>query len=194
MLEHLNLSHNTFDGHIRQQLDHMVNVEAIDLSHNKLLGEIPKSWEKLRHIKVLDLSFNLLEGEIPSGGKFANLSAESFLGNNALCGAPKFQSNAARVIAACTLGGSALSVIVCTFIGISCYRKRILLKHPDDIEILRGITLPVILQRKLLHATSNFSNANFLGNGSFGSVYKGILADGMTVAVKVLNLSFEGAS
>uniref|UniRef100_A0A5K0Y6E8 Protein kinase domain-containing protein n=1 Tax=Nymphaea colorata TaxID=210225 RepID=A0A5K0Y6E8_9MAGN len=188
MLGHLNLSHNTFDGHIPQQLDHMVNVEPIDLSHNKLSGETPKSWEKHRHIKVLDLSFNLLEGEIPSGGKFANLSAESFLGIYALYGAPKFhvplcldkterqsKSIAARVIGVCTLGGSALLVIICTFTGISCYRKRRLLKHPDDIEILRGITLPVS-QRELLHATSNFSNANFPGNGSFGSVYKGILA------------------
>nr|VVW83286.1 unnamed protein product [Nymphaea colorata] len=207
MLEYLNLSQNTFDGRIPEQFDHMLNLGTIDLSHNKLSGEIPKSLEKLQYIQVLDLSFNLLEGEIPSGGKFANLSAESFLGNYALCGAPKFQvplcihkterqsnSNVDKVIVACTIEGSALLVIVCTFIGISCYRKKRFLKHPDDIERLWGITLPVISHRELVHATSNFSNANFLGNGSFGSVYKGILADGTTVAVKVLNLLFEGAS
>ncbi|KAF3774039.1 putative LRR receptor-like serine/threonine-protein kinase [Nymphaea thermarum] len=156
MLGYLNLSHNTFDGHIPQQLDHMVNIEFLDLSHNKLSGEIPKSLEKLQHIQALELSFNLLEGEIPSGGKFANLSAESLLGNYALCGPPKFhvplcldktkrqsKSNVARVIAACAIGGSALLVIFCTLIGISCYRKRGLSKRPDDIERLRGITLPV---------------------------------------------------
>ncbi|KAF3777804.1 putative LRR receptor-like serine/threonine-protein kinase [Nymphaea thermarum] len=147
MLEYLNLSRNTFDSHIPEELDQMLNLDTIDLSQNKLSGEIPKSLEKLQHIQVLDLSFNLLEGEIPSGGKFANLSAESFLGNYALCGAPKFhvplcldkterqsKSNAARVIAACSIGCSALLVIVCTLIGISRNRKRALLKRPDDIE------------------------------------------------------------
>uniref|UniRef100_A0A5K1C6Y4 Protein kinase domain-containing protein n=1 Tax=Nymphaea colorata TaxID=210225 RepID=A0A5K1C6Y4_9MAGN len=207
MLEYLNLSRNTFDGHIPEQLDHMLNLDTIDLSHNKLSVEIPKSLEKLQHIQVLDLSFNLLEGEIPTGGMFANLSAESFLGNYALCGARKFhvplcldkterqsESNAARVITTCTIGGSALVVFVCTLNGISCCRKRGLLKRPYDIERLRKITLPVISYRELLHATNNFSDANVLGSGSFGSVYKGILADGTTVAVNVLNLSFEEAS
>ncbi|XP_031474631.2 LRR receptor-like serine/threonine-protein kinase EFR [Nymphaea colorata] len=207
MLEYLNLSQNTFDGHIPEQLDHMLNLVTVDLSHNKLSGEIPKSLEKLQHIQVLDLSFNLLEGEIPSGGKFANLSAESFLGNYALCGAPKFhvslrldkterqsKSNAAIVFDVFAFGGYAFFVIVCTLCVISCCRKTGLSKCPDDIEKLRGITLPVISYKELLHATSNFSDANLLGSGSFGSVYKAILADGATVAVKVLNLSFEGAS
>nr|VVW84445.1 unnamed protein product [Nymphaea colorata] len=156
MIEHLNLSHNTFDGHI-PELDHMVDIEAIDLSHNKVSSEIPKSLEKLQHIQVLDLTFNRLKGGIPNGGKFSNLSAKSFLGNYALCGAPKFhvplcldktkrqsKSNEARVIAACAIGGSALLVIVCTLIGISCYRTRGLSKRPDDTERLRAITLPVM--------------------------------------------------
>uniref|UniRef100_A0A5K1CFU4 Leucine-rich repeat-containing N-terminal plant-type domain-containing protein n=1 Tax=Nymphaea colorata TaxID=210225 RepID=A0A5K1CFU4_9MAGN len=89
MLEYLNLSRNTFDGYISKQLDHMLNLDTIDVSHNKLSGEIPKSLEKLQHIQVIDLSFNQFEGEVPCGGKFANLSAESFLGNYALCEAPK---------------------------------------------------------------------------------------------------------
>ena len=47
----------------------------------------------------------------------------------------------------------------------------------------------------LLKATDEFSSANLIGVGSFGSVYKGILGEkGSIVAVKVLNLQRRGAS
>ncbi|KAL9459537.1 hypothetical protein AB3S75_002854 [Citrus x aurantiifolia] len=44
-------------------------------------------------------------------------------------------------------------------------------------------------------ATSEFASSNMIGQGSFGSVYKGILGeDKMIVAVKVINLKQKGAS
>lgn len=33
-------------------------------------------------------------------------------------------------------------------------------------------------------ATKNFSDKNFIGEGKFGEVYKGLLHDGMLVAIK----------
>lgn len=42
---------------------------------------------------------------------------------------------------------------------------------------------------ELVKATNGFSNENLLGEGGFGSVYKGCLADGKEVAVKQLNIS-----
>ncbi|MFQ6640314.1 hypothetical protein Gotur_016048 [Gossypium turneri] len=46
---------------------------------------------------------------------------------------------------------------------------------------------------QLSKATSGFDDNNFLGSGSCGSVYKGILAEGTEVAVKVFNLDLDEA-
>ncbi|KAB1226288.1 hypothetical protein CJ030_MR1G001724 [Morella rubra] len=50
--------------------------------------------------------------------------------------------------------------------------------------------------QSLLKATNGFSSTNLIGEGSFGSVYRGILHDhgALLVAVKVINLSHHGAS
>ena len=45
---------------------------------------------------------------------------------------------------------------------------------------------------ELEQATNGFSESNFVGKGSFGSVYKGTLLDGTSIAVKVFNLNIEG--
>lgn len=45
----------------------------------------------------------------------------------------------------------------------------------------------------LLKATNGSSPTNWIGIGNFGSVYKGILENGMVVVVKVLNLTRRDA-
>ncbi|XP_071927420.1 probable LRR receptor-like serine/threonine-protein kinase At3g47570 [Coffea arabica] len=45
----------------------------------------------------------------------------------------------------------------------------------------------------LLHSTDNYNESNLPGEGSYCSVYKGILSDGTVVAIKVFNLLVEGS-
>ncbi|KAH9717373.1 hypothetical protein KPL71_021787 [Citrus sinensis] len=54
---------------------------------------------------------------------------------------------------------------------------------------------PMVSYAQLSKATNNFSRSNLIGQGSFGSVYKGIFYENeMIVAVKVINLKQKGAS
>ncbi|XP_050369034.1 probable LRR receptor-like serine/threonine-protein kinase At3g47570 [Argentina anserina] len=72
---------------------------------------------------------------------------------------------------------------------------------PSSIGGLQSLTdfyLPKLLWRKvsnqeLLSATNGFTESTLLGSGSFGSIYRGTLSDGMEVAIKVFNLELEGA-
>lgn len=52
-----------------------------------------------------------------------------------------------------------------------------------------GNSNPLFTYQELLEATNEFSEHNLLGEGGFGSVYKGCLADGRDVAVKKLNIN-----
>ncbi|KAK4588078.1 hypothetical protein RGQ29_019174 [Quercus rubra] len=51
----------------------------------------------------------------------------------------------------------------------------------------RDSNFPVFDLKNIIAATDNFSVANLLGKGGFGSVYKGLLQNGMEIAVKRLS-------
>ncbi|XP_020538911.1 probable LRR receptor-like serine/threonine-protein kinase At1g53440 isoform X2 [Jatropha curcas] len=61
-------------------------------------------------------------------------------------------------------------------------------KEPVDKE-LRGLDLQTgyFTLRQIKHATNNFDAANKIGEGGFGPVYKGVLSDGVVIAVKQLS-------
>ncbi|KAK1552389.1 hypothetical protein Q3G72_015813 [Acer saccharum] len=90
-LSNFSIAHNKLEGRIPESFGNVINLEILNLSSNNLSGAIPKSLEKLRYLKYFNVSFNRLDGEIPTGGAFANFSAESFIGNGQLCGAPRLQ-------------------------------------------------------------------------------------------------------
>ncbi|KAL0320589.1 UNVERIFIED_CONTAM: putative LRR receptor-like serine/threonine-protein kinase [Sesamum radiatum] len=61
-------------------------------------------------------------------------------------------------------------------------------KAGEDNE-LRGLDLQTgyFTLRQIKAATNNFNNANKIGEGGFGPVYKGVLSDGTVIAVKQLS-------
>ncbi|KAG8365051.1 hypothetical protein BUALT_Bualt18G0062800 [Buddleja alternifolia] len=203
-LAYLSLAHNTLEGSIPASVGSMISLATLDLSYNNLSGSIPKSLERLQLLDYFNISFNVLEGEIPSGGPFRNFTAESFKGNEALCGSPKFhvspcntiskhiskKKRLSRALLVLSVVVSSIVVIISLAFIFSRYRRK------DRFASGNGIVEPNAPERisyyELLQATEQFSERNLLGTGGFGSVYKGIMRDGRVLAVKVFSLQLHG--
>ncbi|KAK9178291.1 hypothetical protein WN943_027481 [Citrus x changshan-huyou] len=164
-LQIMDLAYNRLEGQIPESFGDLTSLEVMNLSNNKISGSIPKSMEKLFYLRDLNLSFNELEGEIPSGGIFANFTAESFMGNELLCGLPNLQ------------------VQPCKLIG--CGKRSTVLSN--DSVLSSQATLRRFSYLELLQATYNFAENNVIGIGGFGSVYRARLEDGMKIAKKVFH-------
>ncbi|KAL5983358.1 hypothetical protein ACLOJK_017442 [Asimina triloba] len=91
------------------------------------------------------------------------------------------------LIVGIVVGVSALCITsIFAFIMWRLRRRRI----DEDEEFLSLTAKPnTFSYSELRNATDDFSPANKLGEGGFGSVYKGILSDGKVVAVKLLSVA-----
>ncbi|KAL2538894.1 putative LRR receptor-like serine/threonine-protein kinase [Forsythia ovata] len=198
----VSFAHNKFQGSIPESLGDMRSLESLDLSYNNFSGLIPKSLETLNYLQYFDVSHNRLEGEIPVGGRFANFSAQSFVQNYALCSETRQQfqhcgktverSKSKNMVALMKyILPPIIAVILATSITLLMIRRRKSHRQLPKSENALGLACRWISYQELREATNAFSETNILGSGSFGSVYKGTLSDGLDVAAKIFNLQSE---
>ncbi|XP_010549447.1 PREDICTED: probable LRR receptor-like serine/threonine-protein kinase At1g29720 [Tarenaya hassleriana] len=123
---------------------------------------------------------------IPNRGNYGPLiSAISFChSSEPRCGAEKAKrDHSPQIIGA---AGAFLCVI---FLAFGIYtRRRCVHQNTREIDLRAQVLQTVCFTwRQLQAATSNFDESNKLGEGGFGSVFKGELADGTIIAVKQLS-------
>ncbi|KAM0996247.1 hypothetical protein EV1_006331 [Malus domestica] len=208
-LEVLHLQGNFFNGSIPLSMSSMRGIRDLDLSRNNFSGEIPQFLEGFRILNNLNLSFNQFWGVVPTGGVFKNATAISVVGNTNLCSPvanlklPKCKSKetkkrrlsrSLKLIVLLVFGLTLLGIaMVFSYFFLCSSRKK---RKEISLSTL-GNTILQVSYATLLKATDGFSEANLIGVGSFGSVYKGVLDEddkAQLVAVKVFNLLRHGAS
>nr|XP_033515830.1 putative receptor-like protein kinase At3g47110 isoform X2 [Nicotiana tomentosiformis] len=204
-LESLILAGNFFEGTIPSSLSSLRGLEKLDLSRNNFSGQIPRFLQQIS-LKNLNLSFNQFEGQLPTEGVFSNATAISISGNKNLCGGipelklptcpntePKGRDKSSSIKLMIPLLSGLLALVLIMSLVI-IFRLRKARKESSLISSpTRGFPLRVTYE-SLFRATNGFSSANLIGNGSFSSVYKGVLDPGeRLVAVKVINIDQQGA-
>ncbi|XP_068338477.1 probable LRR receptor-like serine/threonine-protein kinase At3g47570 [Pyrus communis] len=208
-LEVLHLQGNFFNGSIPLSMSSVRGIRDLDLSRNYFSSEIPHFLEGFRILNHLNLSFNQFWGVVPTGGVFKNASAISVVGNPNLCSPvanlklPKCKSKetkkqrlyrSLKLILPLVFGLTLLGIaMVFSYFFLCSSRKK---RKEISLSTL-GNTILQVSYATLLKVTDRFSEANLIGAGSFGSVYKGVLDEddkAQLVAVKVFNLLRHGAS
>ncbi|XP_019154630.1 PREDICTED: receptor kinase-like protein Xa21 [Ipomoea nil] len=202
-LINFSLASNLLQGSIPDSFGSMISVEYLDLSNNNLTGGIPRSLEKLHYLKGFNVSFNRLSGEIPSKGQFVNFTYRSFLSNEDLCGSPRLKVPPCKVhsnshslirralrIVFISVAMLIVGILVIILLLWKCKRKN---STTNEVDSLKKIVPLRISYYELQRATQGFNSNNLLGAGSFGSVYKGTIGNGLLFAVKVFNLQVEDA-
>uniref|UniRef100_M8AZN1 non-specific serine/threonine protein kinase n=1 Tax=Aegilops tauschii TaxID=37682 RepID=M8AZN1_AEGTA len=202
MLAYLNLSCNSFRGSILRPLEKLKSLASLDLSFNNFSGTIPMFLANFTYLTSLNLSFNRLEGQIPEGGVFSNLTLQSLIGNDGLCGAPRLHflpcrdmprssnRHSLRLLLT-TLILALATIAICIYIWFQKELKKG--EGKPSIDPTDGIGHQIVSYDELIRSTNSFSEDNILGSGSFGKVFKGQLSSGLVVAVKVLDIQLEHA-
>ncbi|XP_075489851.1 putative LRR receptor-like serine/threonine-protein kinase At5g48740 [Primulina tabacum] len=206
-LKKLNLSFNQITS-FGSELEDLINLQVLDLKNNTLQGIVPDSLGELKNLHLLNLENNNLQGPLPqslnresteiktSGNLCLSFSLTcSDLSRNSSIKAPqvtiftprKHNNNKNIVILFGAVGGAILSLFVISFL-VLVYMKIVKAKityHTSEsgTNVRNWKTARIFTYKEIKATTHNFKET--IGCGSFGSVYKGKLADGKLVAVKV---------
>lgn len=199
MLAALFMEGNLFEGRIPSSFKALKNLAYLDLSNNNISKSIPRFFDRF-FIGFLNLSHNKLGGEVSREGLFSNISAFSVIGNLELCGgifalhlpACPIEVSKSRITLLAVLVPLGILLACLAFI---CLQRRNSKKLNGSAGVLKDKHFPKLSYHDLLLATNAFSENNLLGEGRYGSVYKGVFESGEEiVAVKVLKVKVSGAN
>ncbi|KAM0054269.1 putative protein kinase RLK-Pelle-LRR-XI-1 family [Helianthus debilis subsp. tardiflorus] len=190
-LNELNLANNKFSGNIPDKIGELSVLNYLDLSGNQFSGKIPVGLQNLR-LNQLNLSSNSFTGDIPP--VYAKkIYINSFLGNPGLCGDIEGLCDGENVTKNVGYVWLLRSIFVLTgvilIVGVGWFYFRC--KNVENSkECIDKSKWTLMSFHKLSFSEYEIMGAldedNVIGSGASGKVYKVVLGNGETVAVKKL--------
>lgn len=188
-LSELSLANNGLSGEIPDEIGSLPVLNYLDLSGNYFSGNIPLSLQNLK-LNTFNLSNNQLSGEIPPSFE-KGVYWDSFLGNPGLCDhgsglcSPKGQGKHEGYL--WLLRTIYVLAGIVFLVGVVCF----IWKYKKFKKMKQGVALSKwtsfhkfgFSEFEILDC---LDEANVIGNGASGKVYKATLSNGETVAVKKL--------
>ncbi|CAL5324480.1 hypothetical protein CsSME_00003517 [Camellia sinensis var. sinensis] len=205
LLTFVDLSRNELSGKIPTEITGMRILNYLNLSRNHLVGTIPASIASMQSLTSVDFSYNNLSGLVPGTGQFSYFNYTSFLGNPDLCG-PYLgpckdgianSTHQGRVKGSFSASLKLLLVIgllVCSIaFAIAAIIKARSLKKASEARAWK-LTAFQRLDFTCDDVLDCLKEDNIIGKGGAGIVYKGVMPNGDSVAVKRLPAMSRGSS
>ncbi|KDO42504.1 hypothetical protein CISIN_1g046589mg [Citrus sinensis] len=189
----LKLNSNFFNGSIPMRLGDSTSLNILELGNNNLNGSIPEKIADLAQLQFLDLSYNNLSRPILSKHSSyfheVNIPDLSYSHNyrkfdlsyNMLSGPIPKELGSCVVVLTGYIPRS-LGHLSCS-VKLNLSGNKLSVLVPTSFGNLNGLT-NLDLSYNEFDGNNKFCEKNGIGGGGFGTVFKGTMPDGKTVAVK----------
>ncbi|XP_008789531.1 putative kinase-like protein TMKL1 [Phoenix dactylifera] len=197
----LDFGANRFVGEFPEFITGFRGLQELDLGSNRFSGPIPASLAGLRNLERLNLSYNNFTGALPEAFGQSKFGAAAFQGNPGLCGAPLRKCGSRSVLSSGAIAGLVIGlmtgavVLASVSIGWAQGRKkknRGRRAEEEEMEMEDGNNggegKLIVFQGGEHLTLEDVLNATgqVMEKTSYGTVYKAKLADGGTIALRLL--------